>query len=134
ASKGLEGIPHFDHIVVLTEENEDASETFGASSPAVYLKALRRKGAFLPNYYGTGHVSLDNYIAMVSGQRPIPSASSDCLSFSLWTCVQPQALQDGGRNLADQLEAAHLSWRAYEDGTSTPCFHGPYKAGDLSPD
>ena len=38
------------------------------------------------------------------------------------------------RNLADQLESAGLSWRSYQDGTDTPCFHGPYTAGDTSPD
>jgi hypothetical protein len=134
ATKGLEGIPHFDHVVVLTEENEDASETFGATSPAVYLKALRKKGVFLPNYYGTGHASLDNYIAMVSGQPPQPADMSDCLALSLWSCVQLQGAQDGGRNLADQLEDAHVSWRSYQDGTPTPCFHAKYAAGDVSPD
>jgi phospholipase C len=130
----LEGVPHFDHVVVLTEENESAAATFGPGSPAVYLNSLRSKGVFLPNYYGTGHVSLDNYIAMVSGQPLNPLTASDCSTVSLWTCVQPQAALSSGRNLADQLEAAGLSWRSYQDGTSTPCFHGPYVAGDLNPD
>ena len=134
ATKGLEGIPHFDHVVVLVEENEDASETFGATSPAVYLKALRKKGVFLPNYYGTGHASLDNYIAMASGQPPQPADMGDCLGLSLWSCVQPQGLQNGGRNLADQLEGAHLSWRSYQDGTPKPCFHANYTPGDVTPD
>ncbi|MCU1587359.1 MAG: phosphoesterase, partial [Frankiales bacterium] len=82
----------------------------------------------------TGHVSLDNSIAMVSGQPLNPLTASDCSSVSLWTCVQPQAALASGRNLGDQLEGAGLTWRSYQDGTSTPCFHGPYAAGDLSPD
>ncbi|MGZ6804425.1 MAG: hypothetical protein ACXVFU_15375, partial [Nocardioidaceae bacterium] len=41
---GLEGVPHFDHVVVLTEENEAAATTFAANSPARYLKSLRSKG------------------------------------------------------------------------------------------
>jgi hypothetical protein len=134
APVGLEGIPHFDHVVVLTEENEAAATTFAAGSPARYLKSLRSKGVFLPSYYGTGHASLDNYVAMVSGQPPQPATMADCGGLSLWTCVQPQSLQAGGRNLADQLEAAHLSWRSYQDGTRTPCFHAPYVAGDTTPD
>jgi phospholipase C len=134
AGVGLEGIAHFDHVVVLTEENESAATTFGAGSPAVYLNSLRSKGVFLPNYYGTGHVSLDNYIAMVSGQPLNPLTASDCAAVSLWTCAQPQAALASGRNLADQLEGAGLSWKSYQDGTSTPCFHGPYTAGDTSPD
>jgi phospholipase C len=134
ATPVLEGVPHFDHVVVLTEENESAATTFAPSSPATYLKGLRSKGVFLPNYYGVGHVSLDNYIAMVSGQPPQPLSASDCLAVSLWTCVQPQGAIGSGRNLADQLEGAGLSWKSYQDGTSLPCFHGPYAAGDLSPD
>ncbi len=131
---GLEGVPHFDHVVVLTEENENASTTFAPGSPAVYLNALRRRGVFLPNYYGTGHVSLDNYVAMVSGQPPQPLTISDCAAVSLWTCVQGQSAVGQGRNLADQLEGASLSWKSYQDGTSAPCQHGPYSQGDPSPD
>ena len=131
---GLEGIPRFDHVVVLTEENEAAATTFSAASPARYLKSLRSKGVFLPSYYGTGHASLDNYVAMVSGQPPQPATMADCEGLSLWSCVQPQGLQAGGRNLADQLEEAKLSWRSYQDGTSTPCFHAPYSPGDVAPD
>jgi hypothetical protein len=133
-TSGLEGVPHFDHVVVLTEENESATTTFGPGSPATYLNSLRSKGVFLPNYYGTGHVSLDNYIAMVSGQPLNPLTSSDCLAVSLWTCVQPQAVLSSGRNLGDQLETAGLSWKSYQDGTSTPCFHAPYTVADTSPD
>jgi phospholipase C len=131
---GLEGVPHFDHIVVLTEENETATTTFGPNSPATYLKGLRSQGVFLPNYYGIGHLSLTNYIAMVSGQSPQPLSISDCATVSLWTCVQPQGLVSQGRNLADQLEGAGLSWKSYQDSTTTPCFHGPYTVGDLNPD
>jgi phospholipase C len=134
AGTGLEGVPHFDHVVVLTEENESATTTFGPGSPATYLNSLRSQGVFLPNYYGTGHESLDNYIAMVSGQPPQPLTMSDCSAVSLWTCVQGQSVLSSGRNLADQLETAGLNWKSYQDGTSTPCFHGPYAAGDTSPD
>lgn len=134
APTGLEGVPGFSHIVVLTEENESATTTFGPGSPATYLNSLRNQGVFLPNYYGVGHVSLDNYIAMASGQPPQPLSASDCQTVSLWTCVQPQGVLSSGRNLADQLETAGLSWKSYQDGTDTPCFHGPYAAGDTSPD
>ena len=59
------------HVFVIVLENEDADTTFGPSSPAPYLATtLRSQGAFVPNYYGIGHNSLDNYLAMVSGQSP----------------------------------------------------------------
>lgn len=134
AAGGLEGIPHFAHVVVLTEENENETATFGAGSPATYLNSLVPQGVFLPNYYGTGHVSLDNYLAMVSGQPGNGLSNSDCVTVSLWTCAQAASAFNGGVNLADQLEAAGSTWNSFMDGTSTPCFHGPYTAGDLQPD
>jgi len=51
----------------------------GANSEAPYLsKTLRSQGAFLPNYYATGHESLDNYISMISGQAPNLITQADC--------------------------------------------------------
>lgn len=130
----LEGIPRFDHVVVLTEENESASETFKANSLAPYLNSLRKKGVFLPSYYGTGHASLDNYVSMVSGLPPLPHLMADCEGLSLWECVQPQGLANGGRNLADQVEEKKLSWRTYPDGAPTACFHAPYSPTSPAPD
>ena len=131
---GLEGIPRFSHVVVLTEENEAESATFAATSPAHYLNSLRAQGVFLPDYYGTGHASLDNYIAMVSGQPDNPLSAGDCVELSLYNCAQIQNLYAGGRNLGDQLDAAHVSWKSYMDSTPTACFHAPYSAASPSPD
>ena len=59
-------MPPIRHVYTIIEENESASVTFGANSPAPYLaKTLTAEGAFLPNYYGVGHNSNDNYIAMI---------------------------------------------------------------------
>ena len=131
---GLEGVRHYDHVVVLTEENENESATFGAGSPATYLNSLRAQGVFLPNYYGTGHVSLDNYLAMVSGQPGNVFTDTDCMTVSLWTCAGSASAYGQGKHLGDQLDAAGISWNSWMDGTSTPCFHGPYKVLDLKPD
>ncbi|HZU73348.1 MAG TPA: alkaline phosphatase family protein [Acidimicrobiales bacterium] len=131
---GLEKIPRFDHVVVLVEENEAESTTFGTTSPAHYLNSLRSKGVFLPNYYGTGHASLDNYIAMVSGQPDNPATAGDCEELSLYNCTQIQAGYDNGRNLGDQLDSAGVSWKSYMDSTPTPCFHAPYSAASPAPD
>jgi phospholipase C len=133
----LEGIPHFDHVVVLVEENESEATTFGAGSPAHYLNSLRSKGVFAPNYYGTGHVSLDNYIAMVSGQPGNGLNNSDCETVSLFTCAQSTRAFLNGRNFGDQLDGVHATWKSYMDGTPRACFHGPYSSSPpavLEPD
>jgi hypothetical protein len=126
APVGLEGIPHYDHIVVLTLENESAATTFAPGSPATYLNGLRSQGVFVPNYYGTTHVSLGNYIAMVSGQLPNGLTNTDCAVVSLYVCAQTTKLFRNGRHLGDQLDGAGLSWKSYGDGAPSPCFHGPY--------
>jgi hypothetical protein len=128
----IEGIPAFQHVVVLTEENESASATFGPGSPATYLNSLRTQGVFVPNYYGTGHVSLDNYVAMVSGQPSNGLTNTDCLTVSLYTCAQSTLAIGGGRHLGDQLDGAGISWKSYMDSTPTPCFHAPYSSSPAS--
>jgi phospholipase C len=134
AATGLEGIPAVSHIVVITLENEDASTTFAPDSPATYLNGLRAQGTFLPQYYGTSHLSLGNYITMVSGQPAGALSNADCTGVSLWTCAQQTLVHAGGRHLGDQLDEAGVTWRSYMDSTPTPCFHAPYVAGDASPD
>ncbi len=120
-------LPPIKHVFVVIEENESASTTFATSSPAPYLSTtLVSEGAYLPNYYGIGHSSLDNYIAMVSGQAPNPLTSGDCQNFVDFPadsidssgqengegCVYPADVP----SLMSQLDAAGLTWRAYEDG------------------
>jgi hypothetical protein len=147
ADIGLEGIPHFDHIAVVVLENEDASDTFGRSSPANYLNGLRAEGTFLPQYWATSHVSLGNYITMMSGLPGNPSTDSDCLGLSLYNCVQTVLAESpatGPVHFGDQLDAAGFSWAGYADmDPGTPedpripqvdCFHAPYSATDPSPD
>lgn len=130
----LEGVPQYDHVVVLVLENENFDNSWGPNSPAHFLNSLRPSGVFADQYFATGHASLDNYVAMVSGQPANPLTSSDCLAVSLWTCVQPQSLMSGGRNLADQLDDAGASWKGYMDSMPQPCFHADYSPTSTSPD
>ncbi len=111
-------------MFVIVLENESASTTFGANSPAPYLAhTLTKQGAFLPNYYGVGHHSLDNYIAMISGQAPNTDTDADCgdyVNFPSYAiaahgqqkgsgCVYPAAIP----TIASQLDAAKDTWRDY---------------------
>ena len=76
-------LPPIKHVFVIVLENHAESETFGAGSKAPYLATnLKEAGMFIPNYYGIGHSSLDNYIAMISGQAPNEATRADCGIFS----------------------------------------------------
>jgi hypothetical protein len=78
------------HVFVIVLENESAAVTFGPDSPAPYLsRTLPARGVFVPDCYGVGHASLDNYIAMISGQAPNPSTQADCGVFADFTAGGP---------------------------------------------
>ena len=113
------------HVFVITLENKGYQETFGPNSPAPYLsKKLTARGELLTNYYGIGHESLDNYIAMVSGQAPNSETQGDCQIYSNFEpqtnigaggqaigqgCVYPKEV----KTVADQLDAKGLTWKGY---------------------
>lgn len=129
ATGSSEGVPHVDHVVILVLENESFGTTWSPSSPAHYLNGLVAQGAFVPNYYGTGHVSLDNYVAMTSGLAgpQVANTYTDCLGINLWACVQEVSTASSlSGSVADQVESAGLSWKQYADGTTQPCVHADY--------
>jgi hypothetical protein len=125
ATAATRKLPTIRHVWVIVLENEDESTTFNADPPSPYLgTTLPSLGALLPNYYGIGHNSLDNYIAMISGQAPTPDTQADCTTFVPVTpatptsfgqvvgngCVYPASVT----TLANQLTKHHFTWKAYE--------------------
>ncbi|HVW68291.1 MAG TPA: alkaline phosphatase family protein [Steroidobacteraceae bacterium] len=126
ASAAGAAVPPIRHVFIVMLENQNAAVTFGERSPSPYLaRTLPAQGALLTHYYGIGHSSLDNYIALVSGQAPNEQTQLDCPVFSDFRlqradldahgqalgvgCVYPRMV----RTLPDQLEAAGLTWRGY---------------------
>ena len=115
-----EGIPAFDHVFVIVLENESLSKTW--LTPGTYLNSLLSHGAFAAQYYGASHLSADNYIAMTSGQMPSPLFNTDCLDWSKCETWE-QSRPDGGVSIADQIDTAGKTWKAYMDEMGTPCKH-----------
>jgi phosphatidylinositol-3-phosphatase len=157
--------PPIKHVWLIDLENESFGYSFGASGHklAPYLtKTLVSKGAFLRNYYGIGHDSLDNYVAEISGQSGNYELNEDCGIFTPFVqfggenfdkftkygqlsgggCVFPKYID----TIAGQLSARHLSWREYaqdmgnnahRDGTvmtknGPACGHPRLNAVDLT--
>jgi hypothetical protein len=126
AASASAALPPIKHVFIIVLENESASTTFAPGSPAPYLsQTLTSQGAFIPNYYGIGHSSLDNYIAMIGGQPPNPTTQADCGTFqnmSTDTTASFGAVNGSGclypadtPTIVNQLTAAHLTWGAYMD-------------------
>jgi hypothetical protein len=138
------------HVFVVLLENENESVTFGPDSPAPYLaRELPARGALLPNYHAVTHLSLGNYIALISGQGSNLETQADCQVYSDFPALglvdaDGQALGQGCvyppsvATVADQLEARGLTWKGYmedmgndpaRDGGTT-CAHPPLNAPD----
>jgi hypothetical protein len=115
------------HVFVIVIENEGFAKTF-TNNPNPYLgKTLQQQGTVLTKYYGIGHESNPNYLAMISGQAPNPMTQSDCQDYVDFEpspavfdprgngqavgqgCVYPANVP----TLADQLDAKHVTWHGY---------------------
>ncbi|MEO7217355.1 MAG: alkaline phosphatase family protein [Gemmatimonadaceae bacterium] len=136
------------HVFLIVLENESYATTFSPNTKAPYLAdSLTRAGAFLTQYYGTGHSSLDNYISMISGIAPTPATQADCGRFSEFveTGIAPDGQPIGAGcvypahvpTIANQLADAHLTWKAYMEGMgndpgreSATCAHPAIGARD----
>jgi hypothetical protein len=126
-------LPPIKHVFIIVMENKDYAQTFAQDNPkAPFLaKTLPAMGALVPEYYGTGHLSLDNYISMVSGQGPNPQTQADAPLFTDFMPATPgpdgQAMGSGTvyptsvKTIADQFDAKRLKWRGYmEDMANGP--------------
>lgn len=132
-------LPPIRHVFLIVLENKSFEAAFGPASPAPYLaRSLPARGALLTQYYATGHWSLDNYIAMVSGQAPNPATQGDCpqpIEFQPTGpgldahgqvlgvgCVYPAIV----KTLPDQLEPEGFTWKGYmEDIDRSPTRDDP---------
>ena len=119
------GLPPIRHVFLIVLENEGYAATFASPAADPYLATtLPAAGALLANYYGIGHHSADNYIAMISGQAPNPLTQGDCLRYANFPssatvgadgqisdsgCVYPTSVT----TVANQLTGTHLTWKAY---------------------
>ena len=94
-------------VIVVVEENHSIGQIIG-SPQAPFLNRLAAKGVLLTSDFAITHPSLPNYIAMVSGDTQ--GITSDCGGCNV-----------DAPNLADQLDAAGISWKAYMEDLPAPC-------------
>jgi phosphatidylinositol-3-phosphatase len=95
-----------DRIAVLVLENRSWGQVIGNRS-APYLNSLAQRGALETRYYAITHPSLPNYVALTTGGHK--SVNGDC-----------GLCRSTSRSLANQLETAGISWRAYFESIRNP--------------
>ena len=103
-------VPHFRKVAVLFLENHGYSQIIG-SPQAPYLNRLADHGALATDYYAIGHPSLPNYLALTTGSTQ--GVTSDC-----------NACENTAPSLPGQLEASHISWKAYFQSLPAAGFAG----------
>jgi len=117
------------HVFVIVLENESYKSAYVHNKHHYLGRKLQKQGTLLTHYYGIGHYSLDNYLAMISGQAPNPVTSQDCQHYRKFKpsshplkinkhgqavgegCIYPASVL----TLADQLQAAGVTWGGFMD-------------------
>src|ERR1700722_5688047 len=137
------------HVWMIVLENKSYDATFTGLNNNNYLwQTLPSQGALLQNYYGTGHSSQDNYIALNSGQAPQTDTQDDCDAYDKFTGsvdtsgslatnpnygqivsaagpnAQPNANGCGYpsnvKTIFNQLDDNHTSWKLYAQDLGNP--------------
>ncbi|WP_240954236.1 alkaline phosphatase family protein [Solimonas marina] len=136
---------HIGHVFLIVMENKSYDRTFGDDGAPYLGKQLPTQGVLLENYYATGHASLDNYVAMISGQAPNALTQADCPRLSEFLplapvvngqvvgvgCLYPTSVP----SIADEFRAAGISWKGYmQDMGNEPDRYDPsLAASDTRP-
>jgi hypothetical protein len=103
------------HLVVIVMENKGFDDVVG-NPEAPYLAGLARRGALFTRFHAIRHPSLPDYLALTGGSTF--GVDSDCNDCSV-----------RATNLADQLDGARISWKAYMEDLPHPCFTGAAAGG-----
>jgi hypothetical protein len=99
------------HVFLVVMENHGYDQVWNTSSTP-YITSLGNANARATNYHALIHPSLPNYLQLYAGSNY--GIRTDCNPSA--TC-HVQAL-----NLADNLEASGLTWKAYMESMPSPCY------------
>lgn len=99
-----EGLPVYDHIVIVVEENKDYDEVIGSPAAPYINNVLKAEGANLTQMYAEEHPSQGNYYWLFSG-------SDQNVGFNDQVPSQPITAS----NLGQQLIAAGHTFKGYSE-------------------
>jgi hypothetical protein len=150
-SSSLLGLPPIHHVFLIVMSDQGFGQTFAPGSPDSYLSStLVRQGELIQDYYAVAGSELANRIALISGDGPTQQTAADCPVFATIKpatkhalgqiigsgCVYPPSVD----TLADELTAAHKTWKAYVEGIDkgprgqpSSCRHPKLGAGSGGP-
>jgi hypothetical protein len=132
----LEGVPRYDHVFVIIEENKDYAQILD-SAAAPNIAGLASQYGDATQFYAEVHPSEANYVALLGGDTF--GIHDDDAYYCKAGSERPQC--DGAKavgyadhtvhslHLGDQLLAAGLSWKGYYESLPKPGA-GDVVAGD----
>jgi phospholipase C len=120
-------VPHYDHIIVIVEENKSFTTVLDGTVAPTIAELAKTYGS-ATQMFAERHPSEPNYVALIGGDT-FGIADDDA-----WYCVPGDLRQYckgatatgfvahliAGPNLATQLEAKGLGWRAYLESLPAP--------------
>jgi phosphatidylinositol-3-phosphatase len=121
------GVPRYEHIFLIIEENRSYTEIIGEQSIAPNINRLAHLYGLATQFYAEVHPSEGNYVAMLGGDtfgihdddafycKPNTS-DTYCPGSGRPGYVDHSVSQ---RSLVDQLEARGLTWKAYMESIPT---------------
>ena len=99
------GLPVYDHIVIVVEENKNYEEIIGSKSAPYINDVLRKEGASLTHMYAEEHHSEGNYFFLFSGSNQKVGYVDEIPQSSLRTI-----------NLGSELIRTGHSFKGYSEG------------------
>jgi phospholipase C len=114
--------PAVQHVIVVMVENRSYRQVVGSAS-APFQASLAADCGVGTAMFGATHTSAANYLALSAGEYPTASPPG---------CGHVGTCADASQSLYAQLDAAGLTWKAYEEAMPTACdpkSSGDYKIG-----
>lgn len=117
--------PPIRHVFIIMLENAKYETLYGVHPEFPFLAdVLRPQGTLLSQFYGIGHWSLGNYLALLGGVSQTKDTQGDCIHYR--DLIDPKPAPDGQVRAAGgcvypawvpalptQLSAKHLTWKGY---------------------
>jgi phospholipase C len=99
------------HVFIIVMENKGYPQVWNKSSTP-YITSLGKAYSRSTNFHAITHPSLPNYLDMYAGSN-----------FGITTdCSPSTSCHVAAHNLADNLDAAGLTWKGYMESMPAPCY------------
>lgn len=111
--------PHMRHVFVIMMENHGSDQILDpANTYTKDIQDLAHTYGLASDYYGITHDSMPNYVGLLEGNT--------------WNANQDDTAGESQyfnhTNLVDELQGAHVSWKAYIQSLPQPGYTGPSNA------